>query len=1162
MQGSAIAAPATGIWTLISGSGSIVNPGSPTTQVTNLGIGANTFRWSVNNGPCAGSLFDEVTITVYSSNAPVANAGPDQEVCFPIAGQLVVNLAGNTPLAPATGTWTLISGAGTPTSPNSPTSGVSGLQVGTNVFQWTISNGPCGTSSDQVTIYVFSPAQTSANAGADQELCSTSNNTSVTANALISPATGTWSVVSGTATITSPNSVTTTVTGLGIGTNILQWTIDNGPCATPASLTDQVTITVFNNSQAPANAGPDQSICSTTSSVNMAANTAVFPATGQWTVVQGTGTFANASSPVTSVSGLSVGVNIFQWTISNGPCGSTSDQVTVTVFSSSNPVANAGADQELCLPQTSATLTGSSLIFPATGTWTVIAGTGTFANANNSTTTVSGLSVGVNTFQWSVNNGPCGGTTTDQVTIVLFDNDQDPANAGPDASFCTPTSTYVMQATAVPFPAEGVWSVVQGTGSFSDVNDPNATVSNLTVGTNIFRWTILNGPCGGPSNFDDISIFIYSSNQPAANAGPDQELCQTGAGLVSTTMSGSSVISPGSGVWTLVSGSGTIVSSSSPTTQITNLAVGTNVFQWTVNNGPCNPSSTSDQVVIYVYSSNQTAAAAGADQQLCSSSNSTTVSANPLISPATGTWSVINGTANIASPNNPNTAVTALGIGTNVLQWTIDNGPCASPATLSDQLVITVFNSNQASANAGPDQSICNFTSSVTMAANSAIFPASGQWTVVQGTGTFANAASPLTSVTGMSVGVNMYQWTISNGPCGNTSDQVSVTVFSTANPVANAGSDQELCLPQTSASLSGSSLIFPATGVWTVVAGTGTFANASSPSTTVSGLSVGVNTFQWTVNNGPCNNPTSDQVTIIIYDNDQDAANAGPDVSYCTPVSDHVMQANTVSLPALGEWSIIQGTGSFSDINDPGATVSGLGVGINIFRWTILNGPCPGATNFDDISIFIFDANQPQANAGPDQELCSTGTAVSATMSGSSVIVPGSGVWTLISGSGTIVNPNSPATQITNLPVGTHVFQWTVNNGPCNPSSSNDQVVIYVYSNGQSAANAGPDQELCSSNASTTLTANALTSPATGVWTVVSGTAVFANANSPVTTVSGLATGVNILQWTIDNGPCANPTSLTDQVVITVYSQFQPAANAGTDVEICSDNPTTTPYR
>lgn len=50
-------------------------------------------------------------------------------------------------------------GAGTFTSPNSPTSAVTNLGLGTNIFRWTVSNGPCAATMSDVTItYPCPPA--------------------------------------------------------------------------------------------------------------------------------------------------------------------------------------------------------------------------------------------------------------------------------------------------------------------------------------------------------------------------------------------------------------------------------------------------------------------------------------------------------------------------------------------------------------------------------------------------------------------------------------------------------------------------------------------------------------------------------------------------------------------------------------------------------------------------------------------------------------------------------------------------------------------------------------------------------------------------------------------------------------------------------------------
>jgi gliding motility-associated-like protein len=54
----------------------------------------------------------------------------------------------------ATGLWSSMDGTGNIITPNDPLTLVTELEVGTNVFLWTVSNGPCGTTSDSMLIIV------------------------------------------------------------------------------------------------------------------------------------------------------------------------------------------------------------------------------------------------------------------------------------------------------------------------------------------------------------------------------------------------------------------------------------------------------------------------------------------------------------------------------------------------------------------------------------------------------------------------------------------------------------------------------------------------------------------------------------------------------------------------------------------------------------------------------------------------------------------------------------------------------------------------------------------------------------------------------------------------------------------------------------------------
>ncbi|HRH37354.1 MAG TPA: hypothetical protein PK760_03355, partial [Flavobacteriales bacterium] len=1105
MNASVVTAPAVGTWTMVSPQGGIVinNPNSPTTQISNLVVGTHIFQWTVSNGPCInGITTDQMIVRVYDDTNPDANAGVDQSLCTTNG---TTTMAGSAIISPAVGTWTLVSGQGTITDPNNPATTVTGLLVGQNIFQWSVNNSPCnGITTDQMSIFVYDPNNPVANAGPDQSFCTPVTTTTLQGSAVTFPAQGTWSQNGGpVAVIADIHDPFTTVSGIGVGVSQFVWTVNNGSC--PNGVTsDVMTITLANGNAQAADAGPNQNVCGTSTPLTMGANAATGVAVGSWSTVQGTANYANVNDPSTVVTGHSIGVNILRWSIDNGACGVTTDIVSIFVYDPNNPVADAGADQQICTPTSSTVLTGSALTIPAVGTWTLISGSGTIASPNTPTTSISDLIVGTSVFQWQVNNGVCpNGITTDQVIVNVYDNDAAAANAGTDIDVCTPTSSVSMAANSAVSPAIGTWTLVGGAGgTVADIHNPNTSISGLPVGTHTYAWTIVNGLCATTS--DNVTIRVFNALNPVAGAGNDQQLCWPAS---TTSLQGTNIISPAVGTWTLVSGSGNIANANAPNSFITGLSIGENVFEWTVNNGPCASGITTDRVSIFVFDDAQLDADAGPDQEICTPLDNVVMAANAPTFPADGFWFQLQGLGTITDPTSPTTSITGLPVGIHIFQWQINNGPCGST---SDEVTIRVYDANNPVADAGPDQELCTPTLSTTLAGSNLIVPATGQWTLISGQGDLTDATSPTSGVTNLAVGENVFEWVVSNGPCNApTSDRVSIFVFSDTNAVAAAGQDQSLCTPTNFTTLFGNAPIFPAAGSWSLVSGQGTITDPTSPTTTVTDMAVGENIFRWTVSNGPCaNGITFDDVSIFLYDLNNPSANAGADQFICTPATSTNLQGNAATFPAFGTWTRLSGAGDIINPNDPNTLVTNLAVGENVFMWTMDNGPCETSGSSDIVSIFLFDDANLVANAGPDQELC-TPNVIDATLAGSTVTFPAVGTWTLASGTGTIANANDPNTMVFDLAIGESIFVWSVDNGPCGPITT-DTVSVQVFDSANPSSNAGPDQDLCTSAGTTaSLTASAVTFPAVGTWTVVSGTGTIADVHNPNTTIFNMGVGV-----------------------------------------------------
>ena len=74
---------------------------------------------------------------------------------------------------------------------------------------------------------------------------------------------------------------------------------------------------------------------------------------------------------------------------------------------------------------------------------------------------------------------------------------------------------------------------------------------------------------------------------PVVDAGPDQSVCADSTIMNAAMINGVVITNPAYGVWNVVSGSGTFLDSTIANTLVTNLAVGPNVFRWTLTQDSC-----------------------------------------------------------------------------------------------------------------------------------------------------------------------------------------------------------------------------------------------------------------------------------------------------------------------------------------------------------------------------------------------------------------------------------------------------------------------------------------------------------------------------------------------------------------------------------------------
>lgn len=238
---------------LTGGAVTIASPNSPITQITGLVAGVYTFELQVvdNNG-AKGADTTQVTVNAAPNIPPSANAGVDKTITLPTNFVVLVGVGTDPDGTIVSYAWTKLSGTGgTFTNASASTTNFTGLVAGTYLVKLTVTDNNGATGSDTVQITVNNAnVPPSVNAGADQTLRLPTSSTTVAGSVVVAQGTLSsvlWQQVSGAAaTITSPTSLTTTITGLTQGTYIFSLTATD---SYSLSASDTMVIQVFGENQ-------------------------------------------------------------------------------------------------------------------------------------------------------------------------------------------------------------------------------------------------------------------------------------------------------------------------------------------------------------------------------------------------------------------------------------------------------------------------------------------------------------------------------------------------------------------------------------------------------------------------------------------------------------------------------------------------------------------------------------------------------------------------------------------------------------------------------------------------------------------------------------------------------------------------------------------------
>jgi hypothetical protein len=972
-QWALVSGPAGSVIESVSGYNNYTTAASNTQTIVGLtSIGTYVIRFRRFNNNASGGCSDAYAdISVVVSHAPYqAVAGTSQFLpCATSSATLAGNAAQTGDFG--TGTWSQVSGPNTAiiADKHLNTTGISGLVTGVYTFRWIVSGGvaQCGDTQSDTQVIVAAPP-TIVNAGTDIASCF---GTPVKLNGNVPQPgeTGTWSFIS-----ESPTTPVSTIVFSNIHdpaavvnglldnkTYALRWTINNS-CGT---ITDNVLITTGAvNGPKQATAGTDQCLASGTTAFTLAGNAPSGGETGTWTLLPGAPNIPtfNANLNNATITGAANGTYTFEWRLDRGTCGSTLDTVVITVSPTTTAASITGAPVQNICGLTGLTLTANTPAATEVGTWTQTGGPGgaVINSPHSPTTTVSGLTADRYIFTWTITNNACSSSNAS----ITYNLSEPPtvANAGINQTICNATSTTLAANTITS--GTGLWSMVSGpnTPTFSNVSSPVSTVNGLILGVYTLKWTATGGPYCAPSE-STMTITVGQS----ANAGPDQTLCNQTA----TVLSGNE---GSTGTWSSLAGptTPTITGNSNNTAVVTGMSAGTYIFRYTITSGGCGTLTDDMSVTVSPPPSAAKISTGFGTQELCTSAGtSIAFQADVPTGGSTGVWSIINApagsTATLSSTTNPSITLNNINkSGTYLLQWTVTSTNCTGTQSSNDIARLTVYDPPTTALPMTNQPAAC--TSQIQLTGTTPIIGV-GTWTFISGPTTPTidapnSATTTISGITTASATPYIFRWTIANGTCTPSSQDVSVTVADVTPTTASVTTPvQAVCTTAGVASLTltGNTPV-AGTGTWTVVSqpagsGTVTFTGADlhSPTATAGNLKAGIYVLNWTIANNATACSTVAIDTIHVYD-PPSAAIAGSNNSFC--LFSPVTLAATAPTVGIGTWSVVTNPNPdavvFSDVNAVNPTVTGLKLGTYTFRWTTSNGPCAISTS--DVNITITD--------------------------------------------------------------------------------------------------------------------------------------------------------------------------------------------------------------
>ncbi|SMG41916.1 gliding motility-associated C-terminal domain-containing protein [Marivirga sericea] len=1071
--------------------------------------------------------------------------------------------------------WARVSGPNTPAQSDLDQLNLtlSGLIEGSYSYSITVTDNDGLVDADQVTITVLpEPVNIppTVDAGNNEVIVLPANFLTLNGSAIDSDGTIEsifWEQVSGpnTAGIVSSNDLSTEINNLIEGIYIFNLTVIDNESATS---TDNVLVTVQPeppNNPPIADAGNDLEITLPANSIivsGSATDSDGIVESYSWVQSSGPNTAASSDLNVNeiTINNLIQGSYVYTLTVTDDDGDSDSDQVTINVLPippNDPPVANAGDNEIITLPQNTFNLQGSAT--DSDGTidsylWEQQNGPNVASLMTPLTqdTDVTGLIDGIYTFSLTVTDND-GSFNTDNVQVTVLPeppNEPPTVNGGADLDLTLPINSATLNATAsdVDGTIESYqWEQISGpnTATSNTLNNQEANLSNLIEGVYQFTITVTDNEGASASDQVVLTVFADQNEVPEASAGIDISITLP---TDEADLQGSATDSDGSidvYSWTQITGpnTATIVEANSATTAVQNLIEGVYSFRFSVTDN--DGATDTDQMNLTVLPQPinvPPTANAGEDLFLVLPNNSTTLFGGGTDSDGTiesYIWNVFDaGEGNIDDIVDfevKDLAISGLEEGIYTFSLSVVDNDGAISASDQIRIFVNVPNSTP-EADAGEDITITLTQSNASLNGSATDSDGEVTYTIWEQVGgpNIVNIADPLslnTSISDLIVGVYTMNLNIEDNDGLVDNDQVRITV----NPVppnmppnVNAGSDLQVSLPVNEVILNGSytdgdgtvnSIQWSQLNGPIVLEGT----NITTATPTFTGFIEGNYTLRFTaIDDDGAEGSDDIRITVLTVPGNQlPSANAGSNISITLPSNSVELNGNAFDVDGMissYNWTQTQGPNIASLASEDQLTtsVNGLVEGIYTFRLTAFDNN--GGEAFDQVNVRVNPqpANQPPNVIASNNQIINlpqTSGSLSATANDTDGTITSIN-WEQISGPSpsTLLSPTALDLQVEDLGLGTYVYRITVTDN--SGVSSFDEVnirILEALANQPPIVNSGTNQLIFAPENSAILSGEAIDNDGTissSSWTNVSGP-----STASITSSSDFTTEVNNLQ-------------------------------------------------